>query len=109
MQKTIEKETVSSPTQAQFFYRHRNERYYVRTFAGGKEIWTSLKTRLLTVARNRMKITWAQPRASGSASPSRFVTFNNCARVLSRWRVRRAARGGGAPPRRWGGPFFFPC
>jgi hypothetical protein len=27
----------------------------VRTFAGGKEKWTSLKTKLLTVARNRMK------------------------------------------------------
>jgi len=55
MQKTIEKETVWSPTQVQFLYRHRNGRYYVRTFAGGKEKWTSLKTKLLTVARNRMK------------------------------------------------------
>ena len=54
MQKT-EKETVWSPTQVQFLYRHRNGRYYVRTFAGGKEKWTSLKTKLLTVARNRMK------------------------------------------------------
>ena len=27
----------------------------MRTFAGGKEKWTSLKTKLLTVARNRMK------------------------------------------------------
>ena len=35
--------------------RPRNGRYYVRTFAGGKEKWTSLKTKLLTVARNRMK------------------------------------------------------
>jgi hypothetical protein len=40
---------------SQFLYRHRNGRYYVRTFAGGKEKWTSLKTKLLTVARNRMK------------------------------------------------------
>ena len=55
MQKTVEKETVWSPTQVQFLYRHRNGRYYVRTFAGGKEKWTSLKTKLLTVARNRMK------------------------------------------------------
>ena len=54
MQKT-EQETVWSPTQVQFLYRHRNGRYYVRTFAGGKEKWTSLKTKLLTVARNRMK------------------------------------------------------
>jgi hypothetical protein len=55
MQKTVEKEPVWSPTQVQFLYRHRNRRYYVRTFAGGKEKWTSLKTKLLTVARNRMK------------------------------------------------------
>ena len=44
-----------SPSQVQFLYRHRNGRYYVCTFAGGKEKWTSLKTKLLTVARNRMK------------------------------------------------------
>ena len=55
MQKTAEKETVWSSTQVQFLYRHRNGRYYVRTFSGGKEKWTSLKTKLLTVARNRMK------------------------------------------------------
>jgi integrase len=55
MQTTEEKDTVWNPTQVQFLYRHRNGRYYVRTFAGGKEKWTSLRTKLLTVARNRMK------------------------------------------------------
>jgi hypothetical protein len=35
------------PTNVQFLYRHRNVRYYVRTFASGKEKWTSLKTNLL--------------------------------------------------------------
>lgn len=55
MQKTVKKETVWSPTQVQFLYRHRNGRYYVRTFAGGKEKWTSLRTKLLAVARNRMR------------------------------------------------------
>jgi len=44
-----------SPTKVQFLYRHRNGRYYVRTFAEGKEKWSSLKTTLLSVARNRMK------------------------------------------------------
>jgi DNA-directed RNA polymerase specialized sigma24 family protein len=55
MQKIGKKEPVWSPTQVQFLYRHRNGRYYVRTFAGGKEKWTSLRTKLLTLARNRMK------------------------------------------------------
>ena len=44
-----------TPTKVQFLYRHLNDRYYVRTFAGGKEKWTSLKTTLLSVAKNRMK------------------------------------------------------
>jgi len=55
MQTTVEKTTVWSPTQVQFLYKHRNGRYYVRTFAGGKEKWSSLKTKLLSVAKNRMK------------------------------------------------------
>ena len=44
-----------SPTKVQFLYRHRNGRYYVRIFADGKEKWCSLRTTLLSVARNRMK------------------------------------------------------
>ena len=43
------------PTRVQFLYRHRNGRYYVRTFGGGKEKWKSLRTTRLSVARNRMK------------------------------------------------------
>jgi integrase len=50
-----EKQTVWSPTQVQFLYKHKNGRYYVRVFACGKEKWTSLKTKLLSVAKNRMK------------------------------------------------------
>ena len=53
--KTAENETVWSPTQVQFLYRHKNGRYYVRTYAGGKGNWTSLRTKLLSVAKNRMK------------------------------------------------------
>ena len=53
--KSAENETVWSPTQVQFLYRHKNGRYYVRTYAGGKGNWTSLKTKLLSVAKNRMK------------------------------------------------------
>jgi integrase len=52
---TGQKQTVWSPTQVQFLYRHKNGRYYVRVFACGNEKWTSLKTKLLSVAKNRMK------------------------------------------------------
>lgn len=53
--KIAEKKTTWSPTQVQFLYRHKNGRYYVRTYARGKGNWTSLKTKLLSVAKNRMK------------------------------------------------------
>jgi integrase len=53
--KTAENKTTWSPTKIQFLYRHKNGRYYVRTYARGKGNWTSLKTKLLSVARNRMK------------------------------------------------------
>ncbi len=49
------KTAVWTPTKVQFLYRHRNRRYYVRVFTGGKEKWTSLKTKLMSVAKNRMK------------------------------------------------------
>lgn len=48
-------EPIMKATNVQFLYRHRNSRYYVRTFAGGKEKWASLGTPLLSVAKNRMK------------------------------------------------------
>ncbi len=40
-----------TPTKVQFLYKRLNNPYYVRTFAGGKEKWTSLKTSLLSVAK----------------------------------------------------------
>ena len=46
---------VWTPTSVQFLYRHRNSRYYVRTFAHGKEKWASFKTNLLSIAKNRMR------------------------------------------------------
>ena len=36
-------------------YRHRNGRYYARIFVGGKEIWKSLKTKLKSVAIERLQ------------------------------------------------------
>jgi integrase len=52
---TPEKKAALQPTNVQFLYRHQNRRYYVRTYSGGKEKWTSLKTDLLSVAKNRMR------------------------------------------------------
>ena len=43
MQSTVEKRAAGSPTQVQFLYKHRNGRYYVRAFAGGKEKWTNIE------------------------------------------------------------------
>jgi len=42
-------------TKTPHLYRHRNRRYYLRTFFGGKEKWTSLKTTILAVAKQRLK------------------------------------------------------
>lgn len=46
---------VWTPTKHQSLYRHRNGRYYARTFAGGKEEWRSLRTTLLSVAKHNIK------------------------------------------------------
>ena len=46
--KSPKKETVWKPTQVQFLYRHKNGRYYVRTFASGKEKWTRLRSTALS-------------------------------------------------------------
>ena len=80
MQKTVEKETVWSPTQVQFLYKHKNGRYYVRTFAGGKEKWTSLKAKLITVAKNRMK-------EHVDAAERQRTTGNTAEAVVSRVKI----------------------
>jgi integrase len=46
---------IWTPTSVQFLYKHRNGGYYVRTYAGGKEKWKSLRTKTLMIARNRMR------------------------------------------------------
>jgi hypothetical protein len=82
------RQTVWSPTGFQFLYKHRNGRYYVRTFAGGKEKWSGLKTKLMSVARNRMKehvIAAERQRASGSfADAVDRITFGQAVGKLPR-------------------------
>ena len=55
MRADTDKPAAWTPTKVQFLYRHLNRRYYVRTFAGGKEKRTRLKITLFSVAKNRMK------------------------------------------------------
>ncbi len=89
---SLGKVAVWTPTKVQFLYRHLNGRYYVRTFAGGKEKWASLKTTLLTVAKNRMRehIDAAERmKASGEAAEaSGPLTFGE---ALSTYRDRLAS------------------
>jgi integrase len=54
-EETSEKKPKWKPTSVQFVYRHRNGFYYVRTYSGGKEKWSSLNTTVLSVAKNRMR------------------------------------------------------
>jgi hypothetical protein len=41
-------------TRLQNLLRHKSGRYYGRAFAGGKEVWTSLKTSHFSVAQARL-------------------------------------------------------
>jgi hypothetical protein len=59
-------ENIRMPTRVRFLDRHQNGRYYVRTFASGKEKWTSVNTLNLPIARNR---TGAHLDAAGRQRP----------------------------------------
>lgn len=40
--------------ESQIFLHHRSGRYYARAFAGGKEVWKSLKTSHYSVAEAKL-------------------------------------------------------
>lgn len=46
--------TVWTKTNVPNLYLHLNHRYYVRLSIGGKEIWKALKTKLKSVAVERL-------------------------------------------------------
>lgn len=81
-------EKKSSPwksTSLSQVYRHRNGRYYVRTYAGGKEKWASLKTTLLSVAKHRVKehLDAADKlRASGKRAATGPLSFCEAAEIF---------------------------
>jgi integrase len=52
---TVEKKGKTwQTTRLQNLVRHRSGRYYARAFAGGKEVWKSLRTDLFSVAQARL-------------------------------------------------------
>jgi integrase len=48
-------------------WRHSNGRYYARFSRGGKESWQSLKTKLITVARERLAVLLKEVRAGAGS------------------------------------------
>ena len=55
MRADADKPTAWTPIKIQLLCRHLNQRYYVRTFAGGKKKWDSLQITWLSVPKNRVK------------------------------------------------------
>jgi integrase len=52
------------PTRLQNLVRHKSGRYYVRAFAGRKEIWRSLKTKQFSVAQAKLATFMREHRAA---------------------------------------------
>jgi integrase len=95
--------------------RHRSGRYYARAFAGGKEVWRSLKTSHFSVAQARLAEFLREHRkhaGDGNAGDSAKMTFGEAAAIHMRnlddnprikpatrhyWRQRLAALRGSWP------------
>jgi len=64
--------------------RHKSGRYYARAFAGGKEVWQSLKTSHYSVARARIAEFLKEHRervSSGNGGVSAKITFCEAAAI----------------------------
>ena len=48
------RENMAENPKAKSFLHHRSRRYYARAFAGGKEVWKSLKTSHYSVAEAKL-------------------------------------------------------
>jgi integrase len=71
-------------TRIQNLLRHKSGRYYARTFAGGKEVWKSLKTVHFEVAQARLAefLKERRQRASnGNGEVSAKMTFRQAAEI----------------------------
>jgi integrase len=69
-------------TRLQNLIRHKSGRYYARAFAGGKEVWKSLKTSHFSVAEARLAEflkEHRERRSNGNAEVSAKMTFSEAA------------------------------
>jgi integrase len=74
-----------SPTSLQGVYRHKSGMLYARFYAGGKEKWQSLRTPLIEVARERLRIMSPEIRAGAQAKAAGKLgrmTVGDCVRLL---------------------------
>jgi integrase len=71
-------------TRLQNLIRHKSGRYYARAFAGGKEVWKSLKTSHFSVAEAKLAEflkEHRERRSNGNAEVSAKMTFGEAAAV----------------------------
>src|SRR5213595_1214781 len=71
-------------TRLQNLVRHKSGRYYARAFAGGKEVWKSLKTSHFSVAQARLAEFLKEHRqrvSNGNGEGSAKMTFVDAAEI----------------------------
>jgi Site-specific recombinase XerC len=71
-------------TRLQNLIRHKSGRYYARAFAGGKEVWKSLKTSHFSVARAKLAEFLKEHRgrvSNGNGEVSAKMTFSEAAAI----------------------------
>ncbi|PYI82872.1 MAG: hypothetical protein DMF09_13390, partial [Verrucomicrobia bacterium] len=71
-------------TRLQNLVRHKSGRYYARAFAGGKEVWKSLKTSHFSVAQAKLAEFLKEHRervSNGNGEVSAKMTFGEAAAI----------------------------
>src|SRR5213596_3361170 len=71
-------------TRIQNLLRHKSGRYYARAFAGGKEVWKSLKTSHFSVAQAKLAEFLKEHRkrvSNGNGEVSAKMTFGEAAAI----------------------------
>jgi hypothetical protein len=71
-------------TRLQNLVRHKSGRYYARAFAGGQEVWKSLKTKHFSVAQARLAEFLKEHRqriSNGNGEVSAKMTFADAAAI----------------------------
>jgi hypothetical protein len=72
--------------------RHKSGRYYARAFAGGKEVWKSLKTSHYSVAEAKLAEFLKEHRervSNGNGEVSARMTFGQALRIHNATKPRR--------------------